>query len=113
MHELSIAQSLVDSVRAHASSRGGAAVMRIGVQVGELSGVDPESLRFSFDILIRGTDLEQATLDIEQVALRQRCEQCAQEFPVVEFTLVCPACGVATQLVSGNELQLTHLELEA
>jgi hydrogenase nickel incorporation protein HypA/HybF len=112
MHELSIAQSLVDSVRAHASSHGGAPVVRIGVRIGELSGVDPESLRFSFDILIRGTDLEQATLDIERVALRQRCEQCAQEFPVVDFTLSCPTCAAVTRLVSGDELQLTHLELE-
>ncbi len=112
MHELSIAQALVDSMREEAVAHPGARVTRVGVRVGEVSGVQPDALEFAFGIVVKGTEIEQATLDIERVALRQHCEACAREFPVAEFTLACPACGAATRAVAGDELQMTYLELE-
>jgi len=112
VHELSIAQSLVESVRKEAAAHPGARVTRVGIRVGELSGVQPDALKFSFDVIVRDTDLQPATLDIERVALLQHCEGCARDYPVVEFTMVCPDCGGATRIVSGDELQMTYLELE-
>lgn len=112
MHELSIAQSLVESIRAEAAVHHGGRVTRVGIRVGELSGVEPDALQFSFDVIVRGTDLEQATLDIERVPVRQRCERCACDFPVVDYTLLCPDCGASTRTVAGDELQMTYLELE-
>ena len=111
MHELSIAQSLVESVRTEATAHPGARVVRIGLRVGDLSGVEPDALKFSFDVIVRGTDLGQATLDVERVPLRQRCERCARDFPVVEYALLCPDCGAPTRTVGGDELQMTYLEL--
>lgn len=112
MHELSIAQSIVESVRAEAAAHPGARVTRVGIRVGDLSGVQVDALQFSFDVIVRGTDLEQATLDIERVALQQHCERCARDFPVVDYTLLCPTCGAPTRTVAGDELQMTYLELE-
>jgi hydrogenase nickel incorporation protein HypA/HybF len=112
VHELSIAQSLVESIRAEAAAHRGARVTRVGIRVGELSGVQPDALQFSFDVIVRDTDLRGATLDIERVALLQHCERCARDYPVVEFTLVCPDCGAPTRTVAGDELQMTYLELE-
>jgi hydrogenase nickel incorporation protein HypA/HybF len=112
VHELSIAQSLVESIRAEASAHPGARVTRVGIRVGDLSGVQPDALKFSFDVIVRDTDLREATLDIERIPLAQRCERCARDYPVVEFTLVCPDCGAPTRAVAGDELQMTYLELE-
>lgn len=112
MHELSIAQSLVEAIRESAASYPAARVARVGLRVGELSGVQPDALRFSFGIIVRDTELERAALDIEQVAVQQHCERCAADFAVVEFTFRCPACGSPTRPVSGDELQLAYLELE-
>lgn len=112
MHELSIAQSLVDSIRQEAAAHPGARVARVGLRVGELSGVQPDALEFSFGIIVKGTELEGAALDLERVPLRQRCEACAKDFAVVDFALVCPDCGAATRAVAGDELQMTYLELE-
>jgi hydrogenase nickel incorporation protein HypA/HybF len=112
VHELSIAQSIVESVRAEAAAHPGARVTRVGIRVGDLSGVQADALQFSFDVIVRGTDLEQATLDIERVALQQHCERCARDFPVVDYTLLCPTCGASTRTVAGDELQMTYLELE-
>ncbi len=112
MHELSIAQSLVETIRETAAAHSGGRVRRVGIRVGELSGVQPDALQFSFDIIIRGTDLEGAALDIERMGLQQHCDACDKDYPVVEFTLVCPDCGAATRTVSGDELQMTYVELE-
>jgi hydrogenase nickel incorporation protein HypA/HybF len=112
VHELSIAQSLLDALRAEAAARQAARVTRVGVQVGEISGVEPDALRFSFEILVRDTEFSDAALDIEIVPLRQHCERCDRDFPVSDFTLRCPACCATTRAVSGNELQMTYLELE-
>ncbi|MFB3853149.1 MAG: hydrogenase maturation nickel metallochaperone HypA [Vicinamibacterales bacterium] len=113
MHELSIAQSLVESVRAEMSGRPDARVTRIGLKVGDLSGVQPDALRFSFEVIVRGTELEQATLDIERVPLTVRCAACGTDFRVLDYLARCPACGgEAAGPVSGEELQLTYLELE-
>ncbi len=74
--------------------------------------MQPDALEFSFSIVVKGTELEQAALDIERVPLRQHCDKCEREFDVVDFALVCPECGAATRAVAGDELQMTFLELE-
>jgi hydrogenase nickel incorporation protein HypA/HybF len=113
VHELSIAQSLVDSIRAELSTRGNPHLVRAGVLVGELSGVQPDALRFSFEVIIQGTELEHAALDIEHVPLKYRCRGCSHEFPVVAYRTECPRCGGLDGVaVAGDELRLTFLELE-
>jgi hydrogenase nickel incorporation protein HypA/HybF len=113
MHELSIAESIADSVRQHAALRGGRRVRRIGVRVGDTSGVNAEALDFCFAIVVRGTDLEGAALDLERVPVRFRCEACGHEFEPAEFDPRCPACGVERgRLSGGDELSLAYLELD-
>lgn len=113
VHELSIAQSIIDSVKAELQSREGARVVRIGLKIGELSGVQADALRFSFEIIVRGTDLEQAELDIEMVPLTFRCEACDFDFAVADYRPLCPSCGgESARAVGGEEMQLTYLELE-
>lgn len=113
MHELSIAQSIVDSAREHAALNGGRRVLRVGVRVGEISGVAVEALEFCFGMTVAGTDLEGASLDLERVPVRYRCASCGHEFHPVEFLAECPACGsTGASMVAGDELGMSFLELE-
>ena len=113
MHELGIANSVLEAARAEMQQRPGARLVKIGLRVGELSGVDPEALRFGFDALARGTDLETASLEIEFCPRRQRCPACGREFTVVDFEVACPGCAEArTECISGDELSLAYLEME-
>lgn len=113
MHELGIAQTIFSSVLEEARAHGGGRVARIGLRIGELSGVNAEALRFSFEITVQGTDLEHAELDIEDVPLGFRCTRCEHEFQVVDYQTACPACGSTdTRAVRGDELQIAYLELE-
>ena len=113
MHELSIAQSVLEAVRAEAARRPGARVCKVGLRVGELAGLDPESLRFGFEVLVRGTDLEALQLEIESCPRRQRCPQCGNEFVARDYEMTCPGCGAArTECLGGDELEIAYLEIE-
>jgi hydrogenase nickel incorporation protein HypA/HybF len=113
MHELSIAQSIVDVVREEAARHAAGRVIRIGLRIGELSGVNADALRFGFQMTVQETDLKDVDLDIEEVALRHRCTQCACEFAVADYEISCPSCGtLETRAVAGDEMQVAYLEVE-
>jgi len=113
MHELSIANSVLDAVRAEIQRRPGARLLKVGLRVGELAGVDPEALSFGFQALVQGTEFEAASLEIDARPRRQRCPECDREFIVRDYDTACPDCGaVRTECVGGDELELAYLEIE-
>lgn len=113
MHELVIATSVLDAVRTEAARHPGAHPVEVGVRVGDWSGVDPEALRFSFELLVQGTELEPLHLEIERCAPRHECRRCGSQFVTDDGARPCPDCGAeATRCVAGDELELTYLEVE-
>lgn len=113
MHELSIASSVIDAVRAELSARPRMRARVVGLRIGELAGVDADSLRFGFETLVKDTDLDGLALDIENVSRVQACDDCAHEFAVDRYTLECPACGsLRTACRAGDELDIKFIEME-
>ena len=113
MHELSIANSILETVRKERERLNGARVTKVGVRIGELAGVDPEALSFGFEVLVKGTDLEPLALEIESTLRRHECPQCKRVFTVVDYQVDCPECGATeTRCVGGDELELAYLEVE-
>ncbi len=113
MHELGIANAVLTAVRAEAKRHPGARPCKVGVRVGELAAVDAEALRFSFESLLRGTDLEPLALEIERCPRRHRCPRCTRTFTVVDYDVACPQCGSSeTDCMGGDELELAYLEVE-
>jgi len=113
MHELGIATSVLDAARQEAAGHPGARVVKVGVRIGEWSGVDPESLRFCFDAIAHMDAIDAPALEIEFMARQNRCSSCGITFALDQFHIECPRCGAeVTEPVSGNELELTFVELE-
>ncbi len=113
MHELSIAQSILDAVATETARRPGSRALKVGVRIGPLSGVDPDSLSFCFDALVKGSELEPLVLDIDRRERVQRCSRCSATFAVKAYELTCPQCGeFQTDCVGGDELELSYVELE-
>ena len=111
MHEMSIAQGILDI--ALDAARGHGAIKRIKLKVGEMAGVVPESLHFCFSAVAAGTAAEEAKLDIEMMPLKAVCGSCRHEFAVEEYRFVCPQCrAVSVDIVSGREMAVEHLEVE-
>ena len=112
MHELSIAQSILDIVREYVPEPRSAEVQSIKVRLGGLSGVVPESLDFCFPAIISDTPLRKAKLNIERVETQLHCSDCRQTSTVEGFLFLCPECGGRDiKLISGAELQVVEIEL--
>jgi hydrogenase nickel incorporation protein HypA/HybF len=110
VHELSLAEAVVDIAARHAAGR---PVRTVEVRVGALRQVVPAALTFAFDLLIDGTALQGAQLAIEEVPARGRCRGCANATTVRSFPLQCSACGgFDLEVIAGEELVVEALELE-
>ena len=111
MHELSIAQAIVDVAARHA---GEARVASVHVRVGHLRQVVPSALEFSFELCAHGTPAEGAVLELEEVPAGVRCRGCGAESEPGGFPLACGGCGgLDVEVVRGEELQVESLELDA
>lgn len=113
MHEMAIAQGILDIVIDAAEQNGGGKIRRIKLLVGEMTGVEPDALTFCFEALAAGTAAEGAELDIATPPLVACCQDCGEEFGVERYRFFCPACQSAkVTTISGRELAVEHLEVE-
>jgi hydrogenase nickel incorporation protein HypA/HybF len=109
MHELSIAEAVVDVALRHARGR---QVQKVELKVGHLRQVVPASLQFAFELVTIGTPLDGAELTIEEVPARGRCRGCGTETTMTTFPLQCSRCGeLDLELLAGDELLVDALEL--
>jgi hydrogenase nickel incorporation protein HypA/HybF len=112
MHELSIAESILNRIHEE-SVRRGARIIAVGVRIGELSGVDPDALSFGFEVPSKDTPLEGVMLEIDFRKRKQRCNSCGGEFETDVMLTTCPACGnPETVCIAGDELDIAYIELE-
>ena len=114
MHEMGIAMEIVDIAKASIpEDMQGARVARINLQVGKLSAIVADSLRFCFDLVIKDTPIEGAELAIEEVPVVIRCKDCQSQWTVNEPVFTCRQCGGGNiDILSGRELDIKSIELE-
>lgn len=112
MHELSIAQGIVDIIGQYVPAAQAADVRLVKVRVGQMAGVVPDSLDFCFGAIVDGTPLGRARLHIEETPIRSQCSACGEDFAVEGAAFVCPSCGSGdVNVISGTELQVVEIEL--
>lgn len=114
MHEISIAQSIIEIVEAKARAANSTNVQTIKILLGEFTTIVPEALEFAFEIARSKTLAENARLEIETVPMVVRCVTCGPVAdPVRGVCLICPRCGLPLEIVSGEELQVEYIEIES
>ncbi|WP_066944103.1 hydrogenase maturation nickel metallochaperone HypA [Streptomyces lushanensis] len=113
MHELSIATAVVAQVEEAVRTNGGGPVTSLRLRIGELAGVVPEALRFSFALASEGTVLAGARLDMDTVPGVARCAGCGRESEVgMPPLLWCADCArPLDELLSGRELEIAEVVL--
>jgi len=112
MHELGIMQNIVNAVEKYAQENEITKVVKVFVEVGDISGVVPEALEFCFGICAKNTVLEGALLVVERVPAIGRCEACGEEFNLLTNDFTCSSCpGTQWEVISGRELVIKGLEV--
>jgi hydrogenase nickel incorporation protein HypA/HybF len=112
MHEMSVAQNVIDIVRQHVPPADEPRVSAVRVRLGGLSGVVADSLEFCFGAMVAGTLLAHACLEIEHVPTVCECRDCSTRFEPESWLFRCPSCASGrVRLVSGRDLQVVHVEL--
>ena len=112
MHELSIAQSILEIVESSVPEDHAPDVRAVRVRVGRLAGVVADSLEFCFGAIVAGTSLRDATLSIEVVPAVLECQDCSNRFTVEDFAFLCPSCSsTRVSLISGTDLEVSTIEL--
>ncbi len=110
MHEMSIAEGLIDHVLRTAREAGAVRVEEVVVECGALRGVVPEALQAAFDALAEGTEAQGAAVAVTETPITARCRACNAEFAPTTENFVCPACGRAdVEILSGNHILLTSV----
>jgi len=114
MHELSIAAAMADLVEDAAARHRANRVRRVKLAVGTLTDVDPDALRFGWEVIAaERTLLADAVLEIIRVAVTVVCSSCGHEGPASPPGVICSACGSDdTRLLTGEELDVTEVELD-
>jgi len=113
MHEMSLAESVLQIIEDAASKQGFKRVKTVWLEIGQLACVEKEAMRFCFDAAMSGSIADQARLEIVETAGRGQCVKCQHEVPVAALYEPCPDCGsYEVRITGGNEMRVKELEVE-
>ena len=113
MHEMAIAQGILDIVLKTAAEHSATKVTSIKLLIGQMTRVEPESLTFGFAALAMGSIAEGAIIEITSVPLIGQCNHCGQQFAIEKYCFLCSNCNSTdVTVVSGRELAVDYLEVE-
>lgn len=112
MHEMSICENILDALKEQARVQSFDTVRRVRLEIGPLSGVEIEALKFGFDVVMRNSLAEGAVLDIIQTEARAKCLDCGSLSPIAERFDPCPDCGSHhLEVLTGEELRIKDVEV--
>lgn len=113
MHEMAIAESILGALEDHARAQQFGKVTLVRLEIGPLAGVEVDALRFSFDVVTKGTLADGARLDIISDPAQAWCMACSKTVEIAQRFDPCPDCGGhQLQITRGTELRIKELEVE-
>jgi hydrogenase nickel incorporation protein HypA/HybF len=112
MHELSLCQGIIEVLEAEARRQHFQKVRVVHLEIGALSGVDEEALRFGFEVVSRGTLAENAALAIEKTPGTAWCFDCNRTIGIAEYYDPCPECqGHKLRVEGGEQMRVKEIEV--
>ena len=112
MHEMSLCESVLQVLETEAKRQQFHQVKTVWLEIGTMSGVEIEALRFCFDVIVRNTLADGATLQVIEVPAEAWCLDCAQTVKIQQRYDTCPHCGSCQlQVIRGEEMRIKELEV--
>ncbi len=112
MHEMALASHMLAIITEQAETQNYDKVLRVCLEIGIFSDVEPEAMRFCFEAVTRDSLAENAVLEIERPLGQGWCMDCAQTVEMSDRLGSCPACGSAkVQITGGDQMRIKELEV--
>lgn len=112
MHEQSIVTYLLTEAVSNAGKEKASRILSIKLVVGEMTGVEKDSVIFYFGFLSKNTIAEGASLEFEYTKAQLRCRDCDIIFPKERSDFICPQCNKkVVEIVGGRELYIESMEV--
>ena len=112
MHEMAIAESVLEIVEAAARGNAAARVSTVWLELGALSHVEARALAFCFDAVTRGSLAEGAALEIVTLPGEAWCMPCGVRVALAKLGEPCPRCGsFQLQVLSGEEMRVKEIAI--
>ena len=107
MHEFTLASEIVSAVRESLRGSDCPPPRVLRVRVGELSGLNPDSLRFCLEAVRENAGDEAMGIEVVPVKPRLVCPECGEVELAGRFDTLCPKCGAkATGFAGGREMEV-------
>lgn len=113
MHEMSIALQIIEIAEKEARKDNAKKVKSLELEIGELSGVVIDALKFALDSAMKNTMLQNSSVQINSISGQCCCTVCQYEFASSELFTLCPGCGSPeVKMVRGREMRVKSLLVE-
>jgi len=112
MHEMSLCEGILQIIESESKQQQFTEVKQVVLDIGVLSGVEILALEFAFEVVMRGSVAEDATLKINQIEAQAWCMPCSETVVIKQRFDACPLCGsYQLQVSSGDEMKIKELEV--
>ncbi len=113
MHELSIAESIIDIVKTETAHLKTPKIYGIIIEIGALSGVEIDALEFAFEAIKKESILKDAVITINKIDAKVKCIECDHVFFPDNLHTACPVCGsFIHKVITGQEMKVRSITAE-
>jgi len=112
MHELSLAQALIETAENTLKELPESRIVSMTIEVGQLAGISIDALEFCMPMVTKDTAADGCTVTFEEIPGKATCLECSHPYPMDDFFIPCPACGSSKRdILQGKEFTLKHMEV--
>ncbi len=112
MHEMSLCEGILQILEDKAKTDGFREVRTVRLEIGRFAGVEIDALRFGFDVVMKGSVAENASLDVIDVPGQAFCFDCTETVTINDRLDPCPKCGGGKlSPTGGDEMRIKELEV--
>lgn len=113
MHELSIAESIIESALSFAAQQQATNITQMELEIGSISGVDKAALETALEIAVRNTILQDTTFIYNEITAEGKCRHCGNRYTLPDLFTPCPSCHqYAPEIITGKELKIKSVTFD-
>ncbi|WP_065754132.1 hydrogenase maturation nickel metallochaperone HypA [Bradyrhizobium paxllaeri] len=113
MHEMALCEGIVEIVEEEARRRSFSRVKTVCLEIGALSHVAPEAMKFCFAAVAARTIAHGAVIEVVELPGVAWCMACSRSVEIAQRYEPCPCCGsFQLQVTAGEEMRVKELEVD-